>query len=351
MEASGGVNVGAIASWMAVAIAAGAGLYRLEGAAVANEAVASGDASRRVHRAVWRWMIPVALQLLLVVGEQVPGLGMIAFPLYGIAKALVFVATLGTLVALAPLALYAAVNGAKRRGVVRFVLGMCVVGPLSGLVMFLEIDLTERGVATFCSRSEPVALAIETFARDRGAPPDSLAQLLPAYLGALPKRPSGRFGPLEYESVAAEDTVRVWLHYPLRKRAEHEDDWDVPRLTVRTDLTGLISEVAISPIDSTLGDEPFVPEMWRDSLPERARMARTAAALGVVGSPLDSLVAVLGPPADRVVAGQPRWRLQSRMNKMLGNDWLVRTSNDQQPDGYYDSDPGRVGRWWWFRGE
>ncbi|MFN8587243.1 MAG: hypothetical protein U0704_05520 [Candidatus Eisenbacteria bacterium] len=345
------MNWGAVALAAAVMLAAGAGLYWFELRHVPPAERPPGmREGRRAARTLVRWLWPAALLLALWAATRTEALWTFAFPLFWMLTFLVFFAAVGTLVLLAPLALYAAVNGARRRSVVQFVLGMCIVVTSSFLVDIVVMGEEERDLARWCKRMEPVAGALEAYARDHGAPPDSLAELVPTYLGGLPRRTSPRFGPLEYERVAAEDTLLTWVHYPLGPRLRGQYEFDVPMLSARAGVSGRLSQVLLEPEGERWGREPFDARAWRDSLPARARMARTAAALFGPGAPLDSLLERLGPPESRFSRSQPLWQLRAEYDRGFSSDWVVRVPNERQPTDYYDEHPERVGRWWRFSG-
>lgn len=293
-----------------------------------------------------RFGLPAVVLGLLYLMSEVKWLGDLMWPLYWIGLVLIFVACLGTAVILAPLALYAAVNGHARDGVIRFVLGMCIVAS-SALLVATWVTLHLDGkLRRYCERLEPVAVAIEAFERDRGSPPDSLQQLVPAYLTAIPAA-SGRFSPLVFESIPAVDTLQTMVRYALRTPRRGERDYEAPVAWGKSDATGMLVRFEIQNDDGHSSAEPFVGQVWRDSIAARSRMAMSLAAVFPVGTSLDTLTTALGPPDDRWSVRTPRWQLWTTLDSGVDSETLVRTSKDVPPtQPWYAESPSRIGRWW-----
>jgi hypothetical protein len=74
-----------------------------------------------------------------------------------------------------------------------------------------------RGLERAAERAEPLVSAIERFEREKGVAPDSLAQLVPQYLSALPPHP-----------IRACRTVRYWRLDTTKRR-------DLPRWMLSMD--------------------------------------------------------------------------------------------------------------------
>ncbi|MCC6653507.1 MAG: hypothetical protein IT348_20315 [Candidatus Eisenbacteria bacterium] len=332
-----------------IALAAAAAHYVFERARVPMRIEHPERVTAHAGRAVARFGLPAAVLGLSYLACQITWLRGPAALIHVIVLVLVFVACLGTIIVLVPLVLYAVVRKHARGRVARFVLGTCTMGSTAALVFSAVSWHQERQLREYCEAMEPIARGLEAFEQDQRALPDSLAQLVPRYLPAIPERRIPALMALEYRVIPAADTLRTMLRYDLRPRETSEYEFGVPQVLGRADATGRIVEIRLINDEGRAGTEVFVSRVWRDSVSARLRMAKHVSRMFDESATLDDVLARLGPPDERWVLREPRWQLQTEVEDGIGTRVLVRASSDGPPSDLDQWDPQRIARWWKLR--
>jgi len=209
------------------------------------------------------------------------------------------------------------------------------------------------------ARAAPLIAAINGYTSSVGAPPDSLAGMVPDYLSKLPATGLQGCDTFEYRSLARTAGAIVWYDLGSRQGQPYAGpdrpdagDPDHAILVFTLDAQDRISSALIERLPKGREAEEFDTERWKSG-GKRIEMALALSdTYQLNGMPREVFERLLGQPdGSQVVHGAP-WELRINCpTGLLNHDALVYWPTEEYPEHLYGGNTEPVGRWVYVHSE
>jgi hypothetical protein len=202
-------------------------------------------------------------------------------------------------------------------------------------------------------RAERLITAIEAYQHDRGAPPDSLAALVPHYLAKIPE--TGLVGEPDFGYVRFTNAHYSLIWYDLGSRngqpmagfwAYPEGDPEHAILALTVDQTGRVVEADLDRMPKTHQTNAFDAELWGSNVQRIEMVQSLSAALPIPGADTNTVVTLLGPAQGCRILRDSPWELNIPCPWGFINwDVFFYWPTQRYPDYIYGGGVERIGKW------
>jgi hypothetical protein len=165
-------------------------------------------------------------------------------------------------------------------------------------------------------RSEKLITAIHTYQQERGAPPDSLAALVPHYVAKIPRTGLAGHPDFEYQRFTNSQYSLIWYDLGSRNGLPKAGLWAYPEgdpehaiLAFTIDQSGRVVAARADRMPTIHQTNAFDAQLWRSNLHRIEMVQSLPKAIQLPGTDTNTVVALLGPAEGFRVLRDSPWQL------------------------------------------
>ncbi|HXF48942.1 MAG TPA: hypothetical protein VNL73_05910 [Verrucomicrobiae bacterium] len=223
-------------------------------------------------------------------------------------------------------------------------------------MIYLNSSLRDRAFKRAADHAEIVVDAIKRFERYEGHPPDSLKDLVPKYLAAIPKTSLQSYPEFEYERFQDSGGSLIWWDLGSRRGAPMQGLWVYPDgdpdhaiLAFQLDGKGIVVDSRMDRLPDTIRGQalPFSKETWLAKQDQRLFMVGNLIDKhGFVDLHRSKVESLLGPPnGSRILRDSP-WELRIQCSLGIMNwDVFFYWPTEHYPEEIYGGWVEKIGKW------
>ncbi len=221
-------------------------------------------------------------------------------------------------------------------------------------MMYLSWPLRRFAFDRAAERAGPLVAAIKAFERVEGRPPQSLTELVPAHLAAVPGTGLVEYPVFEYQRFADSGGSLLWWNMGSRHGAPMTGLWVYPdgdpdHAILALELNGrdVVVEARMDRMPPSTQERTFSSVTWRTEAQQRLHMVHDLAKKhDVRGKDRLAIEGLLGPPSGRRVLRDAPWELRIPCSSgPLNRDVFFYWPTERYPEQLYGGRAERIGRW------
>jgi hypothetical protein len=191
------------------------------------------------------------------------------------------------------------------------------------------MDSIEAVTTGFVQRTKangvPLIAAIHQYRRERGVPPNRLEDLVPGYLGHLPRTAFLLSPPFDYEKTYLAPNASVWWNLGGISAVTQNESGEVgPVLVLGTSAAGRVVSADLEHLPKVTKPHPFSRARWQEQPAKRFEIAEDLLRQNpMIGMDVSRIVKMLGP------ADTPGWSISmnSGSSYYTPENWRLGTGN------------------------